>query len=198
MACYSNVITVFLHSVCLCPGPWKCWKKVLGKCVVKKPTWKTCCKPDPICVTKNVACNAARKAALTGLKVARNIVDKSKVTLKAAEVALQGAKRVVMVSKRSLDVANHILEGVKKAHKVGTSAVSAIARFGLGGAFDLKKVSFDVALSTAATGHFKVSATAIILDSKKQVGLNLNLRDITSFAKELGERVFSGLKKFIS
>ena len=135
---------------------------------------------------------------MAGLRAARYLVSKSRNILKAANVVLEGAKRLVRTAKRSLDIANAFLEGVKRTFQVGTRALSAISRFGLGGVFDIKEVAFDVGLSTAATGHFRVSVTAVILGHQKRLSLNINLRDIISFAKRLGETIFRGLKKWIS
>ena len=126
------------------------------------------------------------------------LVGKSRGILRAANVALEGAKRLVRAGKRSLDVVNAFLEGVKRAYQAGTKAISAIARFGLGGVFDIRKVAFDVGLSAAATGHFRVSVTVSIFRHTKRLSLNINLRNITSFAKILGQKIISGLKKFIS
>ena len=98
-----------------------------------------------------------------------------------------------------MDIVNAVLEGVKRAYQAGTKALSAVAKFGLGGVFDIRKVSFDVtvALSTAATGHFRASIVVSIFRKLKQFSLNINLRDILSFVKKIGERVIQGLKKFL-
>ena len=175
-------------------------KRVWGKCVFGRPTWNRCCKKitNPVCVTKNAACRVLRKAAIAGLKGARYLVGKSKGILRAAKVVLEGAKHLVRTGKRSLDIVNAFLEGVKRAYQAGTKAVSAIARYGLGGVFDIREIAFDVGLSTAATGHFRVSVTVNIFRHTKRLSLNINLKDITSFAKSLGEKIIGGLKKFIS
>ena len=90
------------------------------------------------------------------------------------------------------------IEGVKRAYQAGTKALSAIAKYGLGGVFDIREVSFDVALSTAATGHFRASIVVSIFRKLKRFSLNINLRDILSFVKKIGERIIKGLKKFLS
>ena len=150
-----------------------------------------------MCVTKNAACNVLRKAALAGLKGAQYLIEKSKGILDAAKAVLRGAQGVVKVGKKSLDVVNAVLEGVKRAYQAGTKALSAIVSFGLGGVFDIREVSFDVALSTAATGHFRASIAVSIFRKLKRFSLDINLRNILSFVRAIGERAVKGLKKFL-
>ena len=172
----------------MCIGCFRRWK------------WRSCCRriTNPACRVKNAGCKVRRRAALFGLRKAQQLVSRSRGIFKAANVVLAGAKHLVRAAKRSLDLAVAFLEGVKRAYQIGTRALSAIARFGLGGVFDIKRVAFNVGLSTAATGHFRVSVTASILGRQKQVSLTINLRDITSIARKLGEDVIRGLKKYIS
>ena len=149
-----------------------------------------------MCITQNFGCKALRATALAGLRGARYLVGKSKGILNAVNVVLKGAEHVVRISKKSLDIVNAVLEGVKRAYQAGTKALSAIASFGLGGVFDIRKVSFDVALSAAATGHFRASIELSIFRKLKRFTLDINLRNILSFIKTIGERVIRGLKKF--
>lgn len=104
---------------------------------------------------------------------------------------------MVKVSKRSLDIANGFLETVKKVHQAGTKAISVLSSFATGGVFEIRELSFDVALSAAATGHFKVSVQVSLFDRLKRFSLGINLRNLTSFVKAIGERMIHGLKKFI-
>ena len=186
-----------------CPGKWKCVKKIKiwrrRRCILKRPTWRKCCKRirKPTCTVRNAVCKKVRKAAYTGLRGARYLVGKSRGILHAAKVLLKGAQHVVRISKRSLDIVNAALEGVKRAYQAGTKALSAIAKFGLRGVFDIREVSFDVALSTAATGHFRASIEVSIFRKLKRFSLDINLRDILSFVRAIGERVIKGLKKFL-
>jgi len=120
------------HPVCIgCPGPWRCWKRVWGRCVIKRPTWNRCCRriTNPICVKRNLGCRVLRRTAILGLRGARWLVGKSRGLLRAANVVLEGAKHLVRGAKRSLDIANAFLEGVKRAYQAGTKAISAIASF---------------------------------------------------------------------
>ena len=162
--------------------------------------WNSCCRKitDTVCVSKNAVCKSLRKPAFAGLRKAQDLVEKSKGILSAANAVLIGAEHVVKISKRSLDIVNAVLEGVKRAYQAGTKALSAVAKFGLGGVFDIRRVSFDVALSTAATGHFRASIVVSIFRKLKRFSLNINLRDILSFVKAIGERAFKGIKKFLT
>ena len=104
---------------------------------------------------------------------------------------------MVEIGKKSLDIANAVLEGVNRAYQAGTKALSAIVSFGLGGVFDIREVSFDVALSTAATGHFRALIEVSIFRKLKRFSLDINLRNILSFVKAIGERAVKGIKKFL-
>ena len=150
-----------------------------------------------MCITKNGVCYGLRKTALLGLKGAEYLVGKSRGILNAANAVLNVAKHVVRVAKRSLDIVNAILEGVKRAYQAGTKALTAIVHYGLGGIFDIRELSFDVALSSAATGHFRVSVLVSIFHKLKRFSLNINLRNILSFVRAIGEKVIHGLKKFL-
>ena len=177
---------------------WKCWKKVWGKCI-KRPRWKKCCKriTNPICKVRNFGCKALRKTIRFGLKVAEKLVRKSKFVLKAANVVLEGVKIILRKSKRLLDIANAFLEVVKRIYVAGTKALSAIARFTLGGIFDIREISFDVAVGKAATGHFRVSLLLEIFRRPKRFSLDLNFKNLLQFFRSLGQRIIRGLKKFI-
>ena len=191
--------------VCIgCIGRWVCWKhwNVWGRrrCFIHRPVWNHCCHriTDPICVIQNGLCHALRAIVLAGLRVARFLVEKSKHILDAVVVVLRGAQHVVNLSKKSLDLVIHILEGVKILFKAGVAALNAIVSFGLGGIFDIRELAFDVALSTAATGHFRVSILVSIFNHLKRFSLDINLNNILSFVKKIGEQVIHGLKKFFS
>ena len=147
---------------------------------------------------QNGLCYALRGIALAGLRVARFLVEKSKGILDVVVVVLRGAQHIVRFSKKSLDLVIHILEGVKIAFKAGVKALSAIVSLGLGGIFDIRELAFDVALSTAATGHFRVSIVVSIFNHLKRLSLDINLNNILSFIKKIGEQVINGLKKFFS
>ena len=129
-----------------------------------KPYWRRCCKrvTNPLCIAKNVLCRGLRIAAIAGLRVARFLVGKSRRIFDAVNLVLKGAEHFVRIAKKSLDIVNAVLEGVKIVYQAGTKALTAIINFTLGGVFDIREVSFDVALSTAATGHFRTSIVVSI------------------------------------
>ena len=197
----NDWINCFPIIVCIgCPSGWKCLKRVWGKCVFGRPGWNSCCKriTNPACITKNAACSALRKAAYAGLKVAEGLVRGAKYSLNAANKILDGAKAVVRTAKRSLDIVNAFLEGVKRAYRAGTQAISAIARYSIGGVFNIREASFDVALHEASRGHFRISVTCDIFRRVKRFSLNINFRSLGSFVKSIGENIIHGLKNFIS
>ena len=134
---------------------------------------------------------------MLGLKGAEYLVRKSKGILNAANVVLKVAKRVVSITKHCLVIVKAILERDKRAYQAGMKALSAIVRYGLNGIFDIRELSFNVALSSAATGHFRVSVLVSIFHKLKRFSLNINLRNILSFVRAIGEKVIRGLKKFL-
>ena len=135
--------------------------------------------------------------ALFGLRVARFLVNKSRYILHAVNLILEVAKGVVRVSKHSLDIVIAILEAVKVAYQVGIKALSAIIRFTLGGIFDIREIAFDVGLSAAASGHFRVSVAVVIFEHLKRLTLDIDLSNVLSFIRSLGESIIRGLVKFI-
>ena len=167
--------------------------------MLKKPTWRKCCKrfTDPICKFLNFCCYGLRKIAIAGLRLARILVNKSRFILKAANVFLGAAKVLVRIGKKSLDIVNVILEAVKIAYQAGTKALAAIVKFTLGGIFDIREVAFDVGLSTAVGAHFRVSIVVSIFNHLKRLSLYINLRNILSFIRSIGQMIIRGLKKFI-
>ena len=163
------------------------------------PRFVKCCRNirDHICHAFNKGCNSVRRAVSISFGVAKRALDKSKHIFNAAKGLLHGAQRVVAISKRSLDVANRFLDAMNRIHQAGIKATSALASFATGGTFDIREISFDVALSAAATGHFKVSVLASFFGRLKRFTLGINLRNLTSFIKAIGERMIHGIKKFI-
>ena len=150
-----------------------------------------------MCEAFNWGCQKTRRAVSKSFAIAKRGLDQSKHVFNAAKAVLSGAQRVVSISKRSLDIANHFLEGVYKVHQAGVKSISALSSFATKGMFEIREMSFDVGLSTAGTGHFKVSVTASLFGKIKQFSIGINLKDLTSFVKKIGERMIHGLKKFI-
>ena len=125
-------------------------------------------------------------------------MGKSRGILHGAYGILRAAERTVHISRHSLNIVSAALERVKKAYQTGTRALSAVARFGLRGVFDITELSFDVALSSAARGHFRVSTVVKIFNHYRRFGLYINLRNVLSFVKSIGNHVIGGLRNFIS
>lgn len=176
-----------LHSECTrCRGPWKCLKRSRFRCLVWKPTWRCCSKVlDKICAAKNRVCRDFLHKINVGLKIAENSVKKSKKICKEAQVRLKDAEDTVKSSRRKLSIATGKYDSALKKYR---PVVSAFTSIGPAGAIDIKAVSFDADLATAATGKFKVSVTATTLwFFEKTVSLDLNLRDVSSFAIILAE-----------
>lgn len=160
------------------------------------PTWRSCCKrfTDPLCAKRNLACSGLRKPVKIGLKAAKKLVDKSRYILKAANAFLNGVKKIFSAAKRSLNKANSALEKVKKKYQSGLKAAIAITKYGSGGILIIKRASFDVALRVAASGHFKLSMTAIVLGKLKRFRVEIYFGSILSFIKRLAKLIIGGFK----
>ena len=176
----------------------KCWKRIFGKCI-DRLIWNSCWRriTDPICLLKNAGCSKSRNIAKAGLKGAQYLVDQSRRSLDVANGVLEGAKHAFRKSKIAFDVANAALSEAKKANRAGMQALSAVTQFGLGGVFDITELSFDVPLSAAGTGHFRVSAVVKTFGHYRRYWLSINLRNILPFVKAIGNKVIGGLKRFI-
>ena len=125
-------------------------------------------------------------------------MDESKRIFDAAIELLKEAEKAAKNSRKCFNFVKTALTKLERTYKAATKAVSTIANVGLGGVFDIREVSFDVALSTAATGHFRASIVVSIFRKLKRFSLDINLRDILSFVKAIGERAVKGIKHFIS
>ena len=173
------ILIIFFIAECIgCPGPLKCVKTIKvwssRTCILKRPTWNSCCTKvtNPVCIAQNIACEALRKIAHTSLKGAKILKDESKRILDAEIASLKVAEKEFKNSKRSLNIVKAALEGVKRSYKEVTKAISTIGNIGLSGVFDIREVSFDVALSTAATGHFRASIVVSIFCKLKRFSLD--------------------------
>lgn len=163
------------------------------------PRFGTCCRHvrNHACEGLNWTCEKARRAVRSSFGIAKKAFDRSRHLFDAAKALLSGAQRVVSISKRSLDVANGFLDAMYKVHQAGVKSISVLNSFASKGMFEIRMMSFDVGLSTAGTGHFKVAVEASLLGKTKRFSVGINLKDLSSFAKKIGERMIHGLKKFI-
>ena len=187
-------------TVCV-PAPCgtTCITKAWGKCVLVRPTFSKCCfkSPNLVCEAKRVGCIALRKTLIAALKVAEKVVDKSRFTLDAAKGFLQGVRGVVNAAKHTLDIAKIALELAKQTYKAGTEAGKALTSFALNDLFNIEEVSFDVQLSVANSGSFSGRVKGRILGNNVDVALRINVRDVSSMAKQLAEEAIDGLSSFL-
>ena len=69
--------------------------------------------------------------------------------------------------------------------------------YGLSRVFDIKIVSFDVALSTAATeSHIQASVAVDIFRQRKEFNLTINFISIRSFVEEIGGKCNPRTQRF--
>ena len=192
-------LCIIPSTVCV-PAPCgsRCVKRWWGRCVFRLPTFSSCCfkSPNLICEARRAGCIALRATIIAALKVAEEIVDKSRFTLNAAKGILEGAKGVVSAASHTLKVANFALEAAKQTYKAGVVAASALTRFALNDLFNIKEMTFDVQLSVANGGSFSGRVKARILGNNVNVALRINVRDVTSMARQLAEEAIDGLSSF--
>ena len=201
---------VWNRCVCHRPGWDSCYHRV----------------SDATCHAHNAACWALKRPLDLALKAAIWVVDKSRHALDVAKGALHVARGVVYAARQSLNAANAFLEGVKRLYSVGVNAISAHARFiltqiinirdiyfnvGLNVAnaisararfiltqiINIREIYFNVGLNVANGGRFQCRVTGTLMGQNININLDIDIRNVWSFAKSLAERALSGLSKFI-
>lgn len=183
-----------------CHKGWRCCGKAWGKCVCYVPTFGTCCRyaPDVACEAQNIACRAIIDPLKAALDIAKEAVDKSRHSLDVAIAALEVIKVQVSAAQVSLDAAIAALEVVEQTYRVGVEATKLIVRLQVQGVIDIREITFDASLSVANTGKFQCSVRATFAGlAEVTVGVAINLRDLTSIAKELANKVLPGLSDFL-
>lgn len=125
-------------------------------------------------------------------------MDESRRSLDAANAALDAVRELLRTCQHSLGLATAALEAVKQTYRVGAEAANLVARVGLDGAIAIRKISFNVPLSTADSGAFECSVRVSFAgQAKVTIDVAINLRNLTSIARELANRVVSGLADFL-
>ena len=83
---------------------------------------------------------------------------------------------------------------METTYAAGLEAANLISRLGVNGLINIRQISFDVELATAAGGSFSGSATAVFAGAAETtVSLNVNLFDILSMARQLANHIGNGL-----
>ena len=187
-----------MQFVSLVPVAGRAIKVYGGSCVIGGPSFSSCCfrAPDPVCEAARAGCIALRETGLLALKAAEEAVDNSRWTLDVAKGVLERAKGAVSAANHTLDVANFALEAAKQTYKVGAAAANAIAQFALKDLFNIKEMTFDVSLRVANGGSFSVGVKVRIFGNDVNVNAQINVRDITSVAKQLADEAIDGLSSF--
>lgn len=166
-----------------------------GRCVCIRPKFGDCCKsvPDAVCHATNAACNGLKVPIRVSLRAAEAVVNTARGTLHAAKHALISLQAVVRVAQAALIGAHHAVVGVQRAFAVGLIAANTVARFGVNGLISIREISFRINLDVAARGSFSGSVKAVFAGAaEKTFYLNINLRDITSMAKQLANHIGKG------
>ena len=162
--------------------------------------WIPCCRiiTDPVCRRNNKACRQQRDTATTKLNNARSIFSSLRDVVSKATSVLNQVVSDVTSGQILVKAATSAYEEVKKTFNAITNAFSYLKNYGLSRVFDIKKVSFDVALSTAATeSHIQASVVVNIFRQRKEFSLDINFRSIRSFVEEIGENAIQGLKGYL-
>ena len=150
-------------------------------------------------MNQNRRCNQVRNKINRGRGAARRLVNSRRHNLNTANSILSGTQRKVGIAQRSLQIASNLLNRVRQSNVVGTKCSSAIAKFGLDKIFSVRQAGFNnVPVTTASTGRLTVSMIVKALENPVKFASVINLRDVTSFSKRLGDRVVPGLSKYIT
>ena len=163
-----------------------------GACVCVRPVIGSCCTsaPDPVCEAANAACIALKEPIRAALTVAEVTVNTARGTLDAAKAAFIPLEAAVSTAQLTVTGAEKTLEGVNAAFAVGIQAANAIASVGINGLISVREISFNANLDVATGGAFSGSVRAVFAGAAETtVSLNINLRDITSMAKQLADRI---------
>ena len=201
---FKNIVrqflfTFFFHSEAYrCRTGRRCRKKwcktichdIYGTC----HRWST----NHPCARQNQHCRGVRRIISNGLRASRLQVNHRRHMFNAANSILNGAQRKIRIAQRTLQLARTVLSTVKRSNAVGTRSSLVIAKFGIENVFSIKQARFNVPMSTASTGQLTVSMIVSALGKQVNFVGVINLRDITSFSKKLGNRVIPGLYKYIS
>ena len=89
----------------------------------------------------------------------------------------------------SLNAAKGVLEGVKRVHEVGVDVRKAVARYSLGGLFEVRHLSFDTKIGAANSGTFSGRASLKILGRTRTLSLTIRLKSLPSMIPDLVNHV---------
>ncbi len=161
-------------------------------CVCEEPRINPCCTriPDPVCEGENLACRGLRATAEEAIRAAEGTVSVAQKSVDAAEGVLKAAQATVNAARGSLNAAKEVLKATSDTFKVGSEVARKIADFGVNGLISIREISFDVNLSVASGGSFSGSVRASFLGQADiSVSLRIDMRDITSMAKQLADEI---------
>ncbi len=195
MTYYSVLFPPFI--VCIgCIRGTRCCGEAWGRCICRRPHFESCCSriSDPTCEAANAACNALRATARAALRVVEETVRGARGSVDVADGVLVAAQGVVNTARGALDAAVAVLEVASQTYRLGTEAATAIASVGVSGLVSIRAISFDVSLGAANSGSFSGSVRANFLgQAEVNIGLEINMRDITAMARELANQIGDGL-----
>lgn len=186
---------LYLLTVCVgCPDGFRCCGRAWGACVCYVPRWNGCCTrvSDPLCETANAACWLTRETVNAAFGAASVVVDTSRHALDVANAGLETARGVVRAAESSIDVAVAALEGTQQLYRAAAQAATVISSFGLNGLIDIHEVSFDAELGIVSGGSFAGEVRASFLGQSAVVSLDINVRGITSMARQLAGHIGDG------
>ena len=196
----SVIVTHF--KVCVgCLAGSTCCGRVWGRCVCRRPRWNGCCHrvSDPVCEAANAACIALRESIRAAMRRAEALVGTTRRTLDVANAAISGLQQAVTVAQRGVTAAEVAVSAVRTAHAAGLQAANFISRLTINSLISIREISFNVPLATAAGGSFSGSITASFAGAtERTISLNINLRNITSMARELASHIGNGLSSLFT
>lgn len=176
----------------------------------------TVCSDNPACLTRNAGCAILRDAAYQALHVAQAAVVVPLKELDAAKVAVSVAAAAVDKARVELDIAKGelalaqgaftaaqsvlksaqlALEGVKAAVSFGLDIIKATARFLIRDMFSVRRMSFDVQLTTTVPGRVGVAMDAIILGKSSSFDVVIDFSDFTNTISSIATSMLDVIKR---
>ena len=133
----------------------------------------------------NAACEALKAPIRLLLTTARATFEASSSSLEVARGAFRAAEETLNAAQAAVRLATESLEVVSDLYEAGIKVASAIIEIGFSGIVNIKKISFETSLSTAATGRFSASVRGCFVGVEGRLSVTLDLHNIREAASEL-------------
>ena len=134
---------------------------------------------------KDAGCWALKNTAKLGLKAAQGAMWVAEKAVRAAKVTVEAAKGVLYLAEGVMAAANAGLEGAKYAVKGAMAVADFMAKWLLGGLFDVRRIGFNLYFGNMKRNSLCVIMDLTILKMEKTVRMNINLDSFGSIVSSL-------------